>query len=83
MAMLDKGKMLMVEKREVFEQLRDCSEEEAKDLDERQLLIRQFLRGDADGPLTKRKEDSSYAEDLLGLGAPRLTKGPSVHSSKE
>ncbi len=83
MAMLDKGKMLMVDKREVFEKLRDCSEEESKELDGRQLLIRQFLRGDADGPLTKRKEESSYAEDLLGLSAPRLTRGPSVHSSKE
>ena len=83
MAMLDKGKMIMVDRREAFEQLRDCSDEVAKELDETQLLIRQFLRGDADGPLTKRKEESSYAEDLLGLNAPRLTKGPSVQSSKE
>ena len=83
MAMLDKGKMLMVDKREAFEQLRDWPEENVDELDERQQLIRQFLRGDAEGPLTKRKEDSSYAEDLLGLGAPRLTKGPAVHSSKE
>ncbi len=56
---------------------------QAEELNETQLLIRQFLRGDADGPLTKRKEDSSYAEDLLGLNAPRLTKGPSIQSSKE
>jgi phospholipid/cholesterol/gamma-HCH transport system ATP-binding protein len=83
MAMLDKGKMIMVDQRVAFEELRDCSDEAAKELDKTQLLIRQFLRGDADGPLTKRKEDSSYAEDLLGLNAPRLTKGPSVQSSKE
>ena len=75
--------MIMVDRREAFEQLRDCSEEVAKELDETQLLIRQFLKGDAEGPLTKRKEESSYAEDLLGLNAPRLTKGPSVQSSKE
>jgi len=53
------------------------------ELDERQQLIRQFLRGDAEGPLTRRKEDSSYAEDLLGISAPRLSRGPSIHSSKE
>ena len=83
MAMLDKGKMLMVDTREEFESLRDWPLEQLDDLDDRQQLIRQFLRGDADGPLTKRKEESSYAEDLLGIGAPRLTKGPSIHSSKE
>ena len=40
-------------------------------------------RGDAEGPLTERKEASSYAEDLLGVSAPRLAHGPSVQSSKE
>lgn len=83
MAMLDKGKMLMIDTREVFEQLRDCPKENVHELDERQQLIRQFLRGDAEGPLTRRKEDSSYAEDLLGISAPRLSRGPSIHSSKE
>ena len=83
MAMLDKGKMLMVDRREEFEKLRDWPEENKEDLNEKQQLIRQFLRGDAEGPLTKRKEESSYAEDLLGLSAPRLTQGPSVQSSKE
>jgi len=83
MAMLDKGKMLMIDKREVFEQLRDCPKENVHELDERQQLIRQFLRGDAEGPLTRRKEDSSYAEDLLGISAPQLSRGPSIHSSKE
>ncbi len=83
MAMLDKGKMLMVDNREVFEELRDWPIENIHELNERQQLIRQFLRGDAEGPLTRRKEESSYAEDLLGIGAPRLTRGPSVQSSKE
>lgn len=83
MAMLDKGKMLMVDKREVFEKIRDWPIECIDELDEKQQLIRQFLRGDAEGPLTRRKEATSYAEDLLGLSAPRLTKGPSIHSSKE
>ena len=53
------------------------------ELDQKQLLIRQFLRGDADGPITRRKEETSYAEDLLGVSAPRLSKGPSIHSTKE
>ena len=53
------------------------------ELDEKQKLIRQFLRGDAEGPLTERKEKTSYEEDLLGVETPRLSRGPSVHSSKE
>lgn len=83
MAMLDKGKMIMVDRREKYEELREWPLDRINELDEKQQLIRQFLRGDADGPLTRRKEESSYAEDLLGLSAPRLTKGPSIHSSKE
>jgi|TARA_B100000959_G_C14900135_1_gene590553 phospholipid/cholesterol/gamma-HCH transport system ATP-binding protein len=83
MAMLDKGKILLVDKREVFEELRDWPEKNIPDLDERQQLIRQFLRGDAEGPLTRRKEETSFAEDLLGVSVPRLTRGPSIHSSKE
>ena len=83
MAMLDKGKILMIDRREAFEELRDFPEENVQELDDRQKLIRQFLRGDADGPLTRRKEETSYAEDLLGIDAPRLTRGPSIRSSKE
>ncbi|MEL7485341.1 MAG: ATP-binding cassette domain-containing protein [Planctomycetota bacterium] len=66
MAMLDKGKMLIVETRQWFEQVRDTPEAEAGSLSERERLIRQFLRGDAEGPITERKAASSYADDLLG-----------------
>jgi len=66
MAMLDKGKMLVVESREYFEKMRDTPTEQAKQMPETDRLIRQFLRGDPEGPLTKRKEDSSYEDDLLG-----------------
>ncbi len=66
MAMLDKGRMLKVDSREWFDQLRKLPIEEARQLDEEQQLIRQFLRGDADGPITRRKESSNYQEDLLG-----------------
>ena len=67
MAMLDKGKMLMVESREWFERVRDVPAERAGELDLTRRLIRQFLRGDAEGPITERRAESSYAEDLLGM----------------
>ncbi|MFG0257902.1 MAG: ABC transporter ATP-binding protein [Phycisphaerales bacterium JB043] len=66
MAMLDRGKMLFIEKREWFEHLRDLSHDESLKLPEEKQLVRQFLRGDAEGPITKRKANLGYAEDLLG-----------------
>jgi phospholipid/cholesterol/gamma-HCH transport system ATP-binding protein len=83
MAMLDKGKMIMVDTREAFEKIRDWPQNRLEELSTQHKLIRQFLRGDAEGPLTERKEASSYAEDLLGVSDPRLVRGPSVQSSKE
>jgi len=63
MCMLDKGVMLKIGSREEFERLRDA--EPGTLSSERDLLIRQFLRGDPDGPITRRKERSDYEEDLL------------------
>jgi len=65
MAMLDKGRMMMVERRERFEAIRDTPLDDVSDLSEDEQLIRQFLRGDADGPITARKAATNYAEDLL------------------
>lgn len=71
MVMLDKGRVLHADERLWFEKLRSMGEEEAKRriegglMDEDQQLIRQFLRGDADGPITARRSASSYADDLL------------------
>jgi len=65
MAMLDKGRMLMVDRRERYEAIRDTPAERLDDLSEDEQLIRQFLRGDADGPITARKAATNYAEDLL------------------
>ncbi|UCD75092.1 MAG: ABC transporter ATP-binding protein, partial [Phycisphaerales bacterium] len=45
MAMLDKGRMLMVDTRPAFEKLRDHPAHRIDELDGRQQLIRQFLRG--------------------------------------
>ncbi len=79
MVMLDKGRVLAHEERQWFENLRDSTE----NLDETQSLIRQFLRGDAIGPITERKHTTNYAEDLLGedLQAPRVIK-PSVVATR-
>ena len=78
MGMLDKGRMLVVKDRAYFESLRDAR----GDLEEPEALIRQFLRGDPNGPLTARKQDSSYAEDLLGVVAPQMSPRPAVQATR-
>ncbi len=82
MAMLDKGRMLMVARREDFEALRDHPSDRLGELDETNQLIRQFLRGDAEGPITRRKADTNYAEDLLGTTAPDFGRAPAVESTR-
>lgn len=66
MAMLDKGRMLRVDTRENFDRLRKVTKSDAESLSEEEQLIRQFLRGDAEGPITRRRAATNYAEDLLG-----------------
>jgi phospholipid/cholesterol/gamma-HCH transport system ATP-binding protein len=66
MAMLDKGRMLIVEKREYFDRLRQIPKDEALKMSETDQLIRQFLRGDPEGPITARKALTNYEDDLLG-----------------
>ncbi|MDX2118804.1 MAG: ABC transporter ATP-binding protein [Planctomycetota bacterium] len=78
MAMLDKGRMLTVETREWYDELRKCSLEEAKRRTESEQLIRQFLRGDADGPLTARRDAHAYEEDLIGPSEDVLLPTPSL-----
>jgi phospholipid/cholesterol/gamma-HCH transport system ATP-binding protein len=78
MVMLDKGRVLAVENRQWYEQLRDAT----GDLPEDRSLIRQFLRGDAEGPITQRKQTTNYTEDLLGELPADLGKGPSVMASR-
>jgi phospholipid/cholesterol/gamma-HCH transport system ATP-binding protein len=81
MAMLDRGRMMVVEERAWFEQVRDASDEAAAAMTRDEQLIRQFLRGSADGPITERRARSDYAEDLLGEPIPGFTT-PSVHSTR-
>jgi phospholipid/cholesterol/gamma-HCH transport system ATP-binding protein len=83
MCMLDKGKVLMVGTRDEFDHLRSMSKAEAESLDETQKLIRQFLRGDPEGPITQRRIETSYAEDLLGTGAaPSVVKSPALQPTR-
>lgn len=83
MAMLDKGVMLEVNTREHFDALRKTPHEQAQAMPEKDQLIRQFLRGDAEGPITRRKAMTNYEEDLLGgpLETPREAM-PSVVSTR-
>ncbi|MBN1554478.1 MAG: ABC transporter ATP-binding protein [Phycisphaerae bacterium] len=67
MIMLDKGKVLMAAKREEFETIRDGKPtgDDTKD------LIRQFLRGDSEGPITRRRQAGGYEEDILHAAGAR------------
>ncbi len=81
MAMLDKGRMLTVQERGWYDRLRKLGAEDARHLAEDERLIRQFLRGDAEGPITERKAATSYAEDLFGRQAPEVV-APSVETTR-
>ena len=61
MVMLDRGKVLKIGSRGEFEALRDgpVTGDESGD------LIRQFLRGDSEGPITDRRLSTGYEEDIL------------------
>lgn len=82
MAMLDKGRVLALEKREWFERLRSTSAEDAAQLSQDHQLIRQFLRGDAEGPITARRAETNYAEDLLGTDDTVRPWAPSVEATR-
>jgi len=61
MAMLDEGRILKVATREQFEAIRDGGPTGDETVD----LIRQFLRGDSEGPITRRRLGTGYEEDIL------------------
>lgn len=68
MCMLDQGRILKMGSRREFEALRDSDLTNVKDEGDR--LIRQFLRGDAVGPITDRRISSNYADDLIAAKLP-------------
>jgi len=63
MCMLDKGRILKTGSRQEFEALRDSKSEQLQS--QQNKLIRQFLSGDAQGPITQRIMTSDYEDDLL------------------
>lgn len=81
MAMLDKGRMLKIGGRDWFDALRRTPEDEAGRLGEDERLIRQFLRGDAEGPLADRHSAAAFQEDLLGPGVV-VTDVPSIEPTR-
>jgi phospholipid/cholesterol/gamma-HCH transport system ATP-binding protein len=80
MAMLDKGRMVRAESRQWFARLRAMPADQARALPSAEQLIRQFLRGDAEGPITARRAATNYAEDLLG--AQQAPPTPSVEPTR-
>jgi len=82
MAMLDKGRMLRVDTIGAFDEIRRLSSADAAGRPEDERLIRQFLRGDADGPITERKAALDYAEDLLGMRPEEKPTAPSIEPTR-
>jgi len=60
--MLNRGKVLKVGKREEFEALRDA--ENGQGFSEDELLIRQFLRGEAEGPISSEEDKGGFFQEL-------------------
>lgn len=83
MAMLDKGRMLTVQTRQWFDELRKSASEPASHLPVDQRLIRQFLRGDPEGPITERRSLHEFHEELLGpMDGERPRVVPSVQPTR-
>ena len=70
MIMLDQGKVLMEGTREEFQKIRE-SKPSGDELEDH---IRQFLQGDSDGPITRRRQSEDYKEELIAVAAENNTK---------
>ncbi len=81
MTMLDHGHMIIVEERQYFDALR-ADDRPTEGLSQTEKLIRQFLRGDAKGPITERKQTTGYVDDLLGKMPKHLAPRPSVQATR-
>jgi hypothetical protein len=68
--------------RDEFDRLRKLDDGAAAFLPESDRIIRQFLRGDAKGPITERRSKDNYAEDLLGGHLPTVSAVPPVSPSR-
>lgn len=67
MAMLESGHMLKIAPRHEFEELRDADATGDETTD----LMRQFLRGDSEGPITAKRMKGGYEEDILAAAEGR------------
>jgi len=67
LAMLDMGRIVAVRERAWFERLRTLPHDEAHELNEGEALVRQFLRGELEGPLSHRGDAEAFARDLFGV----------------
>lgn len=66
-AMLEQGVMLKIAPRAAFEAIRDGEATGDEETD----LIRQFLRGDSEGPITRRRMAGGYEQDILEVAEGR------------
>ncbi|MDZ4755513.1 MAG: ABC transporter ATP-binding protein [Phycisphaerae bacterium] len=82
MMMLDKGKVLMVGDRDAFDHLRSMDADRVPALSEAERTVRQFLRGDAVGPITERRTRDNYADELLRRAHPTVTLFPALVPSR-
>ncbi len=69
MVMLDGGRVLKVGPRAEFDAIRRLPKEAVDALSEDDQIVRQFLCGAAEGPITRRRSAADYREDLLGIEA--------------
>ena len=81
MVMLDKGRCLKIAPRSDYERIRSVSKDEAAVMPEDDRIVRQFIRGDAFGPITDRRTLTSYSDDLMGLLG-QLPASPSITPSR-
>ena len=81
MVMLDKGRCLKIAPRADYERIRSVSKDEAAVMPEDDRIGRQFVRGDAFGPITDRRTLTSYSDDLMGLLG-HMPASPSITPSR-
>ncbi len=81
MVMLDKGRCLKIAPRADYERIRSVSKDEAAVMPEDDRSVRQFVRGDAFGPITDRRTLTSYSDDLMGLLG-HMPASPSITPSR-
>ena len=81
MVMLDKGRCLKIAPRADYERIRSVSKDEAAVMPEDDRIVRQFIRGDAFGPITDRRTLTSYSDDLMGLLG-HMPASPSITPSR-